>query len=515
MYQSSSSKRVGAVRGYYSKLAHLGKKLWRWTSSNAFIVGLLSIIWFAIRTGTKPSRAAYPCQRIAAGNSYAWLATYIFPLFVLEKHVYKSSSTRRRGLALLFGLLLIGAVTWNLSNTRGGALAVASEFEKMSLSLAEKVAEQEPASDIFAVNGTTGHDGGVTELISLMGQHGLLFYQSEVPAENKGPTGLIAKDDVVIIKINCQWDKRGGTNTDLIRELIQAVVQHPDGFTGEIVVADNGQAQYGTSGRGGSFEYSQNNAEDISQSVQKVVDSFSGSYKVSTYLWDTITRKTVGEYSEGDLEDGYIVATSPNPRTGALVAYPKFCTTFGTLVSFKLGIWDTEEASYNSDRLKVINVPVLKNHRVYGVTACVKHYMGVTSDKLTAQLGAQAHYTVGEGGMGTEMAETRVPILNVLDAIWVNSTPGGGPYTGYDQATRVNIIAAGTDPVALDYWASKYVLCQLAQERGFQDLYMLDPDYTSPGFFGSWLRLSMEELVRAGYQATADDSAMNVYVSEL
>ena len=66
----------------------------------------------------------------------------------------------------------------------------------------------------------------------------------------------------------------------------------------EIIVADNGQAQYGSTGRGGSLNYSRNNAEDISQSVQKVVDSFAGSHKVSTYLWDTITRQSVQEYSE-------------------------------------------------------------------------------------------------------------------------------------------------------------------------------------------------------------------------
>ena len=43
-------------------------------------------------------------------------------------------------------------------------------------------------------------------------------------------TGLIAKDDVVIIKVNSQWDERGGTNTDLVKALIQAIVDHPDGF---------------------------------------------------------------------------------------------------------------------------------------------------------------------------------------------------------------------------------------------------------------------------------------------
>lgn len=67
--------------------------------------------------------------------------------------------------------------------------------------------------------------------------------------------GLIASDDFVLFKVNCQRDERGGTNTDLLRALIQAVLDHPDGLTGEILVADNGQAQgESTGGYGGSLD---------------------------------------------------------------------------------------------------------------------------------------------------------------------------------------------------------------------------------------------------------------------
>lgn len=37
--------------------------------------------------------------------------------------------------------------------------------------------------------------------------------------------------------------------------------------------------------------------------AQIVADSFAGSHRVSTYLWDKITTTRVGEYSEGDHED--------------------------------------------------------------------------------------------------------------------------------------------------------------------------------------------------------------------
>ncbi|MEM1569917.1 MAG: DUF362 domain-containing protein [Candidatus Bathyarchaeia archaeon] len=475
-----------------------------------FMIGLFSLLWFIFRTGTKPSRIVYPCQRIAAANSYLWLSVYIFPIFRAINQKIRRKFNWRRLLPVVLAILIIGGsiALWNLYEA-----VRKRELRELGLKIVGKTARFEPASDIFVVNGTRGYDDGIFKLINLMAEHGLLFYKSPDYGENKGPNGLISRDDVVIIKVNSQWDERGGTNTDLVKALIQAILNHPDGFIGEIVVADNGQAQYGSAGSGGSLNWSRNNAEDISQSIQRVVDSFAAmGYKVSTYLWDTITTKRVGEYFEGDMEDGYVVNTTVNPRTGIMVSYPKFRTIFGTYISFKYGVWDDEAKTYYSDKLKVINFPVLKSHSIYGVTACVKHYMGVGSDKLTAALGSRMHNTVGTGGMGTEMVETRFPVLNIIDAIWVNAIPGNGPSTSYEEATRVNIIAASTDPVALDYWAAKYILLEVARFKGYSGVNSMDPDNVEIGSFGYWLRLSMDEIRRAGYQATVDENYMNVYV---
>lgn len=388
------------------------------------------------------------------------------------------------------------------------------EGEAVRLVFAERLAESKPASDIFVVTGVLGDDCGISYLLSLMRSHGTLFHRSPAITEAEGPEGLIARDDTIIVKVNSQWDERGGTNTDLLKAIIRAITRHPDGFVGEIVVADNGQGQYGSTGRGGSFDYIRNNAEDISQSIQKVVDSFAG-HRVSTYLWDRITTKRVKEYAEENGEDGYVIAGSTNPRTGLIVSYPKFRTRFGTHISFKLGVWNPETHSYDTDRLKVINVPVLKSHMIYGVTACVKHYMGVTSDKLTGQLGAGSHGAIGAGGMGTELAETRFPILNIVDAVWANANPGRGPGTRYESATRTNVIAASTDPVALDYWAAKNILIPTARHLGYSVVSSIDLDNIASHSFGRWLRLSMEEIILAGYQATVDEACINVYLADM
>jgi len=469
---------------------------------SSFPVGMFCLLWFLLRTGTKPSRAVYPCQRAAVANIYLWLTTSLLPfLFAIPRRSAKTDFRGKKLTVITMMLVVIVAssvVVWKIQ-----------EGERRP---SKQVPTKAQPSSIFVLNGTTGYDDGFSELINLMGEHDLPFYKSDTKKMNQGPDGLIARDDVVIIKVNSQWDERGGTNTDLLKAIIEATINHPDGFIGEIVVADNGQAQYGSFGGGGSLDWENSNAEDHSQSAQKVVDMFSGSYRVSTYLWDEITLKSVGEYSEGDMEDGYIVNQTADPVTGIKVSYPKFKTKFGTYISFKMGVWNPETRSYDDERLKVINVPVLKTHSIYGVTACVKHYMGVVSDKLT---GHNAHRSVDTGGMGTEMVETRMPTLNILDAIWINANPKRGPRTSYSEATRANAIMASTDPVALDYWAAKHVLMQVAQTLGFKDLSPVDPDNNASGSFGEWLRLSMQEIEKAGYQATTDEDQMNVYVVNL
>jgi len=347
-----------------------------------------------------------------------------------------------------------------------------------------------------------------------MGSRGLYFFKSKTTGTNKGQDGLIAPEDVILIKINSQWPGRGGTNTDVLKELIQTIVDHPDRFVGEIVVADNGQGR-------GSLNWSQNNAENIAQSTQSVVNTFSATYNVSTFLWDSIKGVRVNEYSAGDFTDGYILYNTPDANTGIRVSYPKFKTPYGTYISFKHGIWN---GTGYEKRLKVINMPILKSHSSYGVTASLKHYMGVQSEGAFGQGGlGNGHASIATGGMGTLMVETGLPTLNIIDAIWVNANPPpsamAGPSTPYDQATRVNVLIASTDPVAHDYWAAKNVLVQAASIIGYTDTHTLNPDNTdrrgvAGEAFGTWLDLTRDEIAARGYNVTTDEGHMNIYVKD-
>lgn len=463
---------------------------WKWVKKHPLLLGFLSIIWLALRTGTKPSRITYPCQKAALANSITLLAA--FPVLAVAYHRARHLAEKKQAiLAVIVILILAGSLV---------LLMWRPEQKPLVLDLHPQQASNTPFSEVFVANGT------IRELVDLMGSKGLLFFKSQHEAANSGPNGLFGKDDVILIKINCQWPERGGTNTDLLKELIELILSHPDGFTGEIVVADNGQGR-------GSLDWALSNAVDHSQSVEDIVAIYSAEYNVSTYLWDRIASMLVQEYSQGDYRDGYVVYSTRDPETGVNVSYPKFRTARGTYISFKYGVWDPDKQAYDSERLKVINFPVLKSHSVYGVTAAVKHYMGVVSQPLT-----DTHSYIGQGALGKVMVETRVPMLNILDAIWVNPVPRGGPDTTYSEAVQINLVLASTDPVALDYWASKHILLQIAELRGYSNRATLDPDdlssqtgLTAP--FGVYLRNSLNQLLAGGYQFTIDENRITVYIA--
>jgi hypothetical protein len=403
-------------------------------------------------------------------------------------------------LRILLGLSLVLPFTACRDAKPGNTPNLAGMTPWQPLDAASSPAAEGAGAVILVKENTDGTDDGVARLLAGLETRGIPFYKQG------SASGLIGAEDVIIIKINSQWSERGGTNTDVIKSLILYIVNHPDGFKGEVIIADNGQSMFGSARTGGSLDWDRTNSKDRTQSAQDVADYFDGKgWKVSGVLWDRLTRTKVNEFDAGDARDGFVVEDGAH-STGLVVSYAKFTTKYGTPVSFKKGVWNTASRRYDSDKLKVINAPVLKSHGQYQVTGAMKSYMGTPSNSLTSM---SPHNSVGRGGMGTQMVNTRVPVLNILDMVYI--TPDGGPNAPYSRAVQKNMIAASTDPVALDYWAAKNVLMPAAQAEGNRRYASMSPDSTEPGAFGYWLRLSMEELRKGGYSATMDERAIQVY----
>lgn len=490
------------------------KRRFRDTIAGFGLIALLSGLWLALRSGSKPSRLAYPCQQVALSN------IKVFKLMLLS--AFPSAvgflSSRKIKTAFLIGGVVLASTFVIPELTQLHFLPdEPDDYTRVPINLVENTATVENPSNLYYVKNASGEGGSmdlaVSTLLSMLASHNESFYD------------LIGPDDVVVLKVNCQWDSRGGTNTDLLKSVIQAILDHPDGFTGEIVVCDNGQGL-------GSFDYIEANAFNHSQNIQSVVDSFAP-HRVSTFLWDNIRTSVVNEYNQGDDTNGYVLSDTFLPETQLYVSYPKFQTDFGTNISLKLGIFNGTQ--YNSDQLKIINMPVLKSHGRYGVTGCVKNYMGVPMGEIVASIHnsiPHEHFSIGLGGMGSLMGEVRAPILNILDMIWTNPNPlessvRRGPSTIYANARFTDIIGASRDPVAMDYWSSKNVLCQAAEYLNYTEYSSLDPDYAPksnpvlPGYppmdesFHNYLNRTMFVLRDYGIQTTMEPEAMNVFVTEL
>jgi hypothetical protein len=320
------------------------------------------------------------------------------------------------------------------------------------------------------------HDTGVDALINLMESHDAYLYKTA-----SHPSGIIGPNDVVVIKINDQWNgqasqARTHTNNDVLKGLIYRIVQHPEGFTGVVIVGENTQW---TDPNWDSYDH--NNAQDSHQSYRDVVNAFvSQGYDVCISDWRSFSGTFVDEFGAGDSRDGYVLVDDPGEPGTDQLSYPKYSLTCGSQllrISMRYGLWDG--TTYDGRRLKMINLPVLKRHGWAGATIAVKNYIGfLTTADNERRFGdsSEMHgFFWGYKGihpdyglLGRQMARIRRADLNIVDAIWVPkaSNKGGCP----SDCVRQDILLASTDPLALDYYASVNVLAPLQPSRSLRNI---------------------------------------------
>jgi hypothetical protein len=475
------------------KPAPSGRFLTKWFVGNTLLAGLFALLWLLFRSGTKPSRLAYPCQQAAATTaSLAFGAPLVGALIAARSLAGRLIRNPRVLAAAAIGLFvtigLWGFLSRSSASSTYGLLPPAG-YRADVYHVTD--CPPDPVGDRFP---------GLDSLLSLMAENGLKIYRSETDSALAGPDGIIASDDVVVIKINYQWSGRGGTNTDVLRGLIRALVDHPDGFSGEVVVGEN--TQFAPSY---NFDRDNNNAGDRSLSPLDAAVGFQDQgFRVGVRDWTSSRGIETEEGVSCDQGRGYVVVDSADGR----ISYPKFQTLYGTCVSLKHGVWDSDRGAWDRSRLKVINLPVLKPHgAVYGVTACVKNYMGV----VTTELNTNSHSGVRGGLMGAVMGEIGPPDLNILDCIWICGDPTQGPAAG--RTERFDQLVASTDPVAADIWATTNILVPAFEANGWSAPFPRpDADPENPeSMFRTYLDRSMEKLLARGYSVTNDLDSIDVY----
>jgi len=242
----------------------------RFFTHSSLWLGIGSILWLLLRSGTKPSRLRYPCQRAAAGTGSLWLSAFVFPgvlrgLRAIGLNLPEVRLSRKaRNLLLTAG---ISAVAVLLPMSLVHKHPTVPPPARSSLPVwTSKLPDQ---SHVFVVDSVPVPDSnaiyheGLDSLLSLLAQNGTYLYRSSKQLPWCDTTGIIGKNDVVLLKVNAEWPERGMPSTDLLKGLIARIVAHPDTFTGEIELVENGQWRQ-------SWAYPLNNAERHSQTMQEV-----------------------------------------------------------------------------------------------------------------------------------------------------------------------------------------------------------------------------------------------------
>jgi len=471
-----ASLKMKEIKDEKQKLKRNVTPYWRW---KYFGIGVLSIIWLFLRSGTQPRRIVYPCQQSALISSMGLLQ--YFSSLVASTTLWQV--LKGRWVAAIFILCVIALTCIILL----AGCDLLSTGDSGSTPMLPAWANNNAVSEVFAVHNipTPRHslssgsvpvgvkpadalyDAGVDALINLMDTNRVYFYKT-----TSHPTGIIGPDDVVVIKINNQWNgdvarTRTHTNNDVLKGLIYRVVQHPEGFSGVVVLAENTQF---TAPNWDSEDH--NNAQDTKQSYQNVLDAISSQgHNVCIADWKELGGTFVDDYDTGDSRDGYVLVDDPGEPGTDQLSYPKFELACGSqiqYVSMRYGLWNG--SGYDNSRLKLINLPVLKRHGWAGATISVKNYIGfLTTGDRERRFGSseemhgffwgfEGHHP-DYGLLARQMARIRRADINIVDAIWVAvaSNKQGCP----GDCIRQNALLASTDPFALDYYASVNVLSPL------------------------------------------------------
>ena len=299
-------------------------------------LGLGSLLWFLLRTGSKPQRAAYPCQQAALASGLGFLS-YLAALAGVEG--LRRLLRRRVGAAAAAAIAALLLALVSIGHPGGATPARAAATGLPGWTSATAV------SNVFAVESVPpaecSLDGGVIPCDPALQRPGVRLQgqgRRAPGAADGGARDLPAHDRRASGRADRSERRRRGqgqqpvgrrrqrspgygrlaTSSDVLKGVIWRILQHPDGFSGEVVVAEN------TQGANRNWDNNPANAQDQDQSYQDVVAAFQAhGYPVSFAAWDDLPLLAGGSvdaagYPTGEYANGNSVRRlHPAGRSGS------------------------------------------------------------------------------------------------------------------------------------------------------------------------------------------------------
>ncbi len=310
---------------------------------------------------------------------------------------------------------------------------------------------------------------------------------------------IIALNDIIVIKTNAQWWNQGSPNLAATKRFIELILNIP-GFIGEVIICDNNHRWDPTNNGAWSTTFEINSDVPGVSNLMELINLFQnqGHKNVTYYCWmDTGSDKsklTTGP--EGG--DGYVYLPDIQYDNGGsgddhrvtIMSYPVFTSSYsGVTIDLMKGAW--KDGYYTGQPVKFIVFSALSSHHTAKVTSAIKNFFGVVdlsgdSDPHSPPYGKLYEdyfnfhafsFNKNEpiepvsgamgGAVGTFLKNVRMPDLFVTTAEWV----GVGDRTVPEKAEQTGAIAAGKDPVALDYYNTKYILYPAAikQQKNYAE----------------------------------------------
>jgi hypothetical protein len=329
-----------------------------------------------------------------------------------------------------------------------------------------------PKAVVFrAVNGSPPEN--MEKIISMMG----------------GVETLFGSDDIIIIKPNLQWHNQGAPNISALNRLIVLIMEMKNGFRGQVVLAENihrGPKPWENAGWAVPFERNSDipNILNYNSLAEHLKKTYGRRFSVCHLLDIESGSKRVHSPREGE---GYVLCDGSGDvpllsvdnglaggrRREVIMSYPIMKTDQNTLIDYRWGVW--ENGAYTQQPVKLINCAAINHHSSYcGMTSAVKNYLGLSdlsggSDPTHSGRIVDGYYNFHSfafngnkkgpvpGILGAEIGyflkTIRKPFLNITTA----------EYCGLIHRTslpvaKTKVVAASTDPVALDFHMAKYVL---------------------------------------------------------
>jgi hypothetical protein len=329
------------------------------------ITGLLALVWFLIRVIPKPSRATYPCQRMAAPVASAFVV-WILGLFGSTVIWRRARNLLDRSRYVLAGICAVAAVAviWGAigatENNPAAAAFAPSEPVNSPMGVAKGIHPGRVVwvhdANATSWDGSTGNwwddkntDPKIVDKMVSSALKGLTGQSSDAQAwdalfryfnktHGLGDAGY-QKPEKVIIKINMNQERGGGGTWkpdqgmpspqfvySVVRQLIKAA-----GVPGSAITI----------------------------------------YDASRYVGDPIYRRINGD-ADPEFQKVAFVVSPKNAGDGRLAAVPDTAHPLKTKAGTAYFPTCLTEAKY------LINLALLRGHTLCGVTLCAKNHFGTT-----------------------------------------------------------------------------------------------------------------------------------------